>query len=147
MKLFKCFPILLLYFFSCKPKLQKFENIDNVKIVYVNRDVYSTIPGSCDNFEESLAQLIKTILIKDIGELSKIQDCLNEIHLSSEANIDVKVKVYLMQGLNIVAVFCLDQFDGIVSNDKGYRNECFTKLIHALIEKHSQLDASMDKLE
>lgn len=136
MKVFISTIILFIFFTSCKPKQEQSSDINKIKIVYVNRGIYSLIPGSCENFEKSLSQLIQTIFIEDDYTLSKIKMCLDEMTLTNEKDIDVKIKVYLMQGNRIVSIICLDQFDGIVTNGKVYKNESFTLLINEIIDKN-----------
>ena len=129
--------ILILGLLSCKSKYNPYKYVSQVKIEYVNKSILTFIQISCDNFEMSFGSRVNSLTIFEQKEISKLTSYLNSSTLAVDSDPDVRVKVYLYEGDNLVEFFCFGNGYDLMSSKSGLSNKSFIDFVNKLIEKHS----------
>ncbi|MDE3184759.1 MAG: hypothetical protein KGM16_15180 [Bacteroidota bacterium] len=102
---------------SCNNTMDS-NQIKQVVIHYVSRDIETFYDVTCANFEDFFGNKYRTKKITEKNQLIVFQKIMNNHQNSSFKNIDVRAKIYIYCYNKKVSVLCVDKFGNIELDNK-----------------------------
>lgn len=114
-----CLIIMIILFSKASPFACTIQNSNNIKILFVEKEIETPFRISCDYFEKAFGKQYSKKFIKDKKEVSLFKKYLNECKyadVSKEIDVRIKVLIYCSNGRKIT--LCIDKFDNVLLNGK-----------------------------
>ena len=130
----------LLFFLSCNQVNGDYKELSRIEVHFVNKEISTFFSIDCNTFEVFFKRRYKTLIIDDAKEVKEVKNCLGKSKkLSVVADIDVRVKVYLYNNEKLSSIFCFDQFENLILNNKEcFENKCFVDFVNNKIDQVNQ---------
>lgn len=92
--------------------------LKQVTIHYVNKDIETFYKVTCENFESFFGKKYKIAKITNKKELIQFENIMNNYEQVSLKNLDIRVKIYIYYYNKKVSVLCVDKFGNIEFNNR-----------------------------